>query len=134
MSECSAVEAAVEKRYPRRRVWNYGLEKSRPGRIGSRTMNLRFWDRMNGGALSSVVTISVVLQACAVVPPPPVEHKPTPVVDQSAKARDLRKQIRERDKRIEELEAQLEALKLIDQDSKNQKPLLRSPAALPPLE
>jgi len=89
---------------------------------------------MNGSALSSVVTISVVLQACAVVPPPPVEHQPTPVVDQSAKARDLRKQIRERDKRIEELEAQLEALKLIDQDSKNQKPLLRPATTLPPLE
>lgn len=78
--------------------------------------------------------MSVVLQACAVVPPPPVEQKPSPVVDQSAKLRDLRKQIRERDKRIEELESQLEALKLIDQDSEKQKTLLRPPTTLPPRE
>lgn len=89
---------------------------------------------MKGRALSSVVMISVVLQACAVAPPPPVEQKPNPVADQSAKLRDLRKQLRERDRRIEELEAQLEALKVIDQDYKNQKPLLRPPSTLPPLE
>ena len=84
--------------------------------------------------LSGAVLMAVVLQACAIVPPPPVEPKPHPVGDQSAKVRELRKQIRERDQRIEELESQLEALKLIDQDSSNQKTLLRPPATLPPIE
>lgn len=97
-------------------------------------MNLRLWYGMNGSALSVAVMMSVILQACAVVPPPSSEQTPHPVVDQSAKVRDLRKQIRERDQRIEDLEAQLEALKLIDQDLKNQKPLFRPPPTLKPLE
>ncbi len=134
MSTCPDAEEAAEKRYPRPEVWIYGLAKSRPDRIGSRTINLRLWYRMNGRALTRAVTMSLILQACAIAPPPPLEHKPTPVADQSAKVRDLRKQIRERERRIEELESQLEALKLIDQDSKNQKPLLRPSTTLPPPE
>jgi len=84
--------------------------------------------------LGSVVTMAVVLQGCAIAPPPPVEQKPNPVVDQSVKVRDLRKQIRERDERIQELESQLEALKLIDQDSRQQKMLLKPPTTLESLE
>jgi hypothetical protein len=78
--------------------------------------------------------MSILLQACAIAPSPSVEQKPNPVVDQSAKLRDLRKQIRERDRRIEELESQLEALKLIDQDSVKQKTPLKPPTTLEPLE
>lgn len=78
--------------------------------------------------------MSLVLQACAIAPPPPLEQKPNPVADQSAKVRELRKQIRERDRRIEELESQLEALKLIDQDSVKQKTPLKPPATLESLE
>ena len=85
-------------------------------------------------ALGGAVTVAFALQGCTLPPSTPVDQKPVPVVDRSAKVRELRKQIRERDQRIEELEAQLEALKLIDQDSKNQKPLLRPPTTLPPLE
>ena len=84
--------------------------------------------------LGSVVTMAVVLQGCAIAPLPPVEQKPHPVVDQSVKVRDLRKQIRERDERIQELESQLEALKLIDQDSRQQKMLLKPPTTLESLE
>lgn len=76
---------------------------------------------MNGRTLTRAVMMSLVLQACAIAPPPSVAQKPTLVVDQSAKVRDLRKQIRERERRIQELESQLEALKLIDQDSVKQK-------------
>jgi len=115
-------------------IGNYGLEKSRPGRIGSHTMNLKLWHRMNGSLLTRAVVISVVVRGCAIAPPPPVEREPNPVVDQSAKVRDLRKQIRERDRRIEELESQLEALKLIDQDSVKQKTPLKPPTTLKPLE
>ena len=99
-------------------------------------MNLNLSDINRWTVLSGAVLMAVVIQACAIVPPPPVEPKPNVnlVGDQSAKVRELRKQIRERDQRIEELESQLEALKLIDQDSSNQKTLLRPPATLPPIQ
>ncbi|MGE0642168.1 MAG: hypothetical protein AB7P24_00715 [Nitrospira sp.] len=85
-------------------------------------------------ALLGTVSVALVIQGCASPPSPTVESKPVPVVDRSVKARELRKQIRERDRRIEELESQLEALKLIDQDSKKQKIPIRPPTTLKPLE
>jgi hypothetical protein len=84
--------------------------------------------------LGGAVTVAIALQGCTSPPPASVDQKPVPVVDRSAKVRELRKQIRERDQRIEELEAQLEALKLIDQDSIHQKPQLRPPSTLQPME
>jgi hypothetical protein len=84
--------------------------------------------------LGGAVTVAIALQGCTAPPPTSVDQKPVPVVDRSTKVRELRKQIRERDQRIQELEAQLEALKLIDQDSIHQKPLLRPPSTLQPLE
>lgn len=93
-------------------------------------MNISLSTRKSWNTLGSAVTMSVVLQACAAAPPSPIEETPNPVVDQSAKMRDLRKQIRERDERIKELESQLEALKLIDQDSVKQKTPLRPPTTL----
>ncbi len=99
-------------------------------------MNVNLSNINRWNVLSGAVLLAVALQACAIVPPPPVEPKSNPnsVGDQSAKVRELRKQLRERDQRIEELESQLEALKLIDQDSSNQKTLLRPPTTLPPIE
>jgi TolA-binding protein len=47
---------------------------------------------------------------------------------------DLQRQIREREKRIAELEAQLEALKLIDQDMEKRRQFSRPPATLTPIE
>ena len=96
-------------------------------------MNLNLSSINRWNVLSGAVLMAIALQACAIAPPP-VELKPNLVGDQSAKVCELRKQIRERDQRIEELESQLEALKLIDQDSNNQKTLLRPPATLPPIE
>ncbi|GKS64007.1 hypothetical protein YTPLAS72_13110 [Nitrospira sp.] len=96
-------------------------------------VNLSHLNRWN--VLSGAVLMAVVIQACTIVPPsPPVEPRPNPVGDQSAKVRELRKQIRERDQRIEELESQLEALKLIDQDSIKQKIPIRPPTTLKSLE
>jgi TolA-binding protein len=97
-------------------------------------MNEKISCRKNWSALGGAVMMSILLQACAIASSPSVEQKPNPVVDQSAKLRELRKQIRERDRRIEELESQLEALKLIDQDSVKQKTPLKPPATLEPLE
>jgi predicted RNase H-like nuclease (RuvC/YqgF family) len=48
----------------------------------------------------------------------------------SDRVQSLEKQLRERDKRIEELEAQLEALKLIDQEHENKRKPIRPPTTL----
>jgi TolA-binding protein len=97
-------------------------------------MNFSSSRRNSWNALIGTVTVAVAIQGCTSPRSPVVEQKTVPVVDGSVKVRELRKQIRERDKRIEELESQLEVLKLIDQDSKNQKTLLRPPTTLEPLE
>ncbi|MBK9305936.1 MAG: hypothetical protein IPM58_02340 [Nitrospira sp.] len=97
-------------------------------------MNLNL-SNMNGwNALSGTVMVALALQGCTAPPSTMVERKPVPIVDLSDKVRELRKQIRERDQRIEELESQLEALKLIDQDSIKQKIPIRPPTTLTPLE
>lgn len=97
-------------------------------------MNRELSYRKSWSVLGKAVTMSIVLHACAIAPPAPVDQKRHPVVEESAKVRNLQQQIRERDKRIEELESQLEALKLIDQDSMRQKTPLRPPTMLEPLE
>ena len=84
--------------------------------------------------LGSVVMVSLVLSACGKVPPTPVKQKNDPVVDLSGKVQSLQRQLRERDKRIAELESQLEALKLIDQDSERQKKPLQPPAPPTPIQ
>lgn len=121
--------SAIKARYG-----NGGLEKSRHDRLGSHAMHLSLSRMKSWNTLGGAVTVAIVLQGCTFPSSAPVDQKPVPVVDRSAKVRELQKQIRERDQRIAELEAQLEALKLIDQDSKNQKPLFRPPTTLQPLE
>lgn len=81
-----------------------------------------------------MVLVSLVLNACGTVPPTPVKQKNDPVVDLSGKVQSLQRQLRERDKRIAELESQLEALKLIDQDSERQKKPLHPPATSTPVQ
>jgi predicted RNase H-like nuclease (RuvC/YqgF family) len=84
--------------------------------------------------------MSVLLSACETTPITPVNQRCEPVsdrpdrLDRSDKVPSLQRQIREKDKRIEELESQLEALKLIDQDSKKQRNPLRTPPALTPIK
>ncbi len=97
-------------------------------------MNVSLSSMNRWNALSGAVTVIIALQGCTSPPSTTVEKKPVPVVESSTKVRELRKQIRERDQRIEELESQLEALKLIDQDSINQKTLLKPPTTLHSLE
>jgi TolA-binding protein len=97
-------------------------------------MNLSLSSMSSWNALSGAVTVAIVLQGCTSPSTTTVEQKPVPVVDRSAEVRELRKQIRERDQRIEKLESQLEALKLIDQDSEKQKPPFKPPTTLRPLE
>ena len=89
-------------------------------------------------SLISAVTLALTLSACRTSPPSPVEHKSDSAGDMSVKVQTLQKQVQERDKlieerdkRIEELEAQLNALKLIDQDREKQRKPLRPPTLEP---
>ena len=89
--------------------------------------------KLTGSAIGAVV-FSVALSACRPVPTATVPPKSDPVVDMSGKVQSLLKQIQERDKRIEELEAQLDALKLIDQDREKQRKPLRAPTSVEPIQ
>lgn len=109
------------------------LEKLWRDRIGSQEMNLGQPIQSRWTVLTGAATVALALQGCT-SPHPPVEQQPVPIVDRSTKVRDLQKQIRERDQRIEELTSQLEALKMIDLDPEKQKPLLKPPTTLRPLE
>jgi hypothetical protein len=85
------------------------------------------------GAMGAVL-LSVALSACKPVPTATPQPKGDPAVDLSVKVQALQKQIQERDKRIEELEAQLDALKLIDQDREKQRKPLRAPTSVEPIQ
>jgi predicted RNase H-like nuclease (RuvC/YqgF family) len=76
------------------------------------------------------VSLSVALSGCGTAPATTVESKREPAVDMSGKVQALQRQIQERDKRIEELEAQLDALKVIDQDHEKQRKPLRPPTTI----
>ncbi len=85
------------------------------------------------GPIGAVI-LSVALSACGSAPTAMVQPKSDPAVDMSAKVQSLQKQIQERDKRIEELESQLNALKLIDQESEKQRKPLRPPTSVEPVQ
>lgn len=89
--------------------------------------------KLMGSAMGAVV-FSVALSACRPVPIATAPPKSDPVVDLSGKVQSLQKQVQERDKRIEELEAQLDALKLIDQDREKQRKPLRAPTSVEPFQ
>ena len=91
------------------------------------------WTKLMGSAMGAVV-FSVALSACRPVPIATAPPKSDPVVDLSGKVQSLQKQVQERDKRIEELEAQLDALKLIDQDREKQRKPLRAPTSVEPFQ
>lgn len=88
--------------------------------------------KLMGSAMGAVV-FSLALSACRPVPTATVAPKSDPV-DMSGKVQSLQKQVQERDKRIEELEAQLDALKLIDQDREKQRKPLRAPTSVEPFQ
>jgi hypothetical protein len=92
--------------------------------------------------LTGAMMVSATLSACGTVPatvppavpPAKVQHKSDPPPDMSGKVQSLEKQIQERDKRIQDLEAQLDALKLIDQEHEKQRKPLRPPTTLEPAQ
>lgn len=83
-----------------------------------------------GGTLCLVVTMS----SCGFMPVTSADKKSDRTAVESSLVPDLQRQIREREKRIAELEAQLEALKLIDQDMEKRRQFSRPPATLTPIE
>lgn len=82
--------------------------------------------------------MAIALSGCGTLHPlssPPcasVANKSDPAAVDSSVGQSFQRQIREREKRIAELEAQLDALKVIDQDMEKRRKSSRSPATLTP--
>jgi hypothetical protein len=77
---------------------------------------------------------AVALSACASQPVTPVKQKSDPAAIDSAVVQSLQRKIIEQEKRIADLEAQLDTLKVIDQDLTKRKRPSRPPATLTPIE
>jgi TolA-binding protein len=86
------------------------------------------------GSLGSGFCLAIVLSACGTAPATPVVHRSNQVVEESSVVQSLQKQLRERERRIDELEAQLNILKMIDQDVQVRRKPARTPATLTPSE
>jgi len=85
------------------------------------------WIRLGSGLLWIIA-----LSACGTLSATSVDKKSDPAAVDSSVVQSLQRQVRERDKRIAELEAQLDALKVIDQDMEQRRKSSRSPATLTP--
>ena len=89
----------------------------------------RTWSILGGGLLWLIA-----LTACGTLPASMVDKKREPAAGDSSVVRSLQRQIREQEKRIAELEAQLDTLKVIDQDMEKRRKFSRPPATLTPIE
>jgi len=78
--------------------------------------------------------LAVILGSCGTLPATTVDKKRDAAAIDSSVVQSLQRQIREREKRIAELEAQLDALKVIDQDMEKRRQSGRPPVTLTPLE
>ena len=78
--------------------------------------------------------MAIILGSCGTLPTNPVDKKRDPATVDSSVVQSLQRQVREREKRIAELEAQLDALKVIDQDMEKRRKSSRPPATLTPIE
>ena len=87
------------------------------------------WRSLGGGLLWAIA-----LSGCGTLPATSVCKKSDPAAVDSSVVQSLQRQVREREKRIAELEAQLDALKVIDQDMEKRRKSSRPPATLTPIE
>ena len=78
--------------------------------------------------------MAVALGACGTLPFGSTDKKHDRTAVDSSVVQSLQRQIKDREKRIAELEAQLDALKLIDQDMEKRRQFSRPPATLTPIE
>jgi hypothetical protein len=85
-------------------------------------------------ALGGSLCLALILGACGILPASTVDKKRDPVMVDSSVVQSLQRQIKEREKRIADLEAQLDALKVIDQDIEKRRQSSRPPATLTPIE
>jgi hypothetical protein len=76
--------------------------------------------------------VALTLSACGTLSATSVNKKSEPAAVDSSVVQSFQRQIREREKRIAELEAQLDALKVIDQDLEKWRKSSRPPATLTP--
>jgi hypothetical protein len=92
-------------------------------------MRERAWSSLGGSLL-----LAITLSACGTLPASTVDKKCDPAAVDSGVVRSLQRQIREQEKRIAELEAQLDTLKVIDQDMEKRRKSSRPPVTLTPIE
>ena len=85
-------------------------------------------------SLGGTLCLAVTMSSCGIMPVTSADKKSDRTAVESSLVPDLQRQIREREKRIAELEAQLDALKLIDQDMEKRRQFSRPPATLTPIE
>lgn len=78
--------------------------------------------------------MAVALASCGILPVSSAGKKSDRAAVDASVVQSLQRQVRDRDKRIAELEAQLDALKVIDQDMEKRRQFSRPPATLTPLE
>jgi septal ring factor EnvC (AmiA/AmiB activator) len=78
--------------------------------------------------------VAVALGACGTLPFGSTDKKNDRTAVDSSVVQSLQRQIKDREKRIAELEAQLDALKVIDQDLEKRRQFNRPPATLTPIE
>jgi len=78
--------------------------------------------------------VAVALGACGILPVSSADKQSDRTAVDSSVVQSLQRQIKDREKRIAELEAQLDALKLIDQDIEKRRQPSRPPATLTPIE
>ncbi len=78
--------------------------------------------------------MAVALSSCGILPFSSADKKSDRTAVDASVVQSLQRQIKDRDKRIAELEAQLDALKLIDQDMERRRQFSRPPAMLTPIK
>ena len=85
-------------------------------------------------SLGGSLCVAVALGACGILPVGSADKKSDRTAVDASVVQSLQRQIKDREKRIAELEAQLDALKLIDQDMQKRRQFNRPPATLSPIE
>lgn len=85
-------------------------------------------------SLGGSLWLAVTLGSCGILPVSSADKKSDRAAVDASAVQSLQRQIRDREKRIAELEAQLDALKVIDQDIEKRRQFGRPPATLTPIE
>ena len=85
-------------------------------------------------SLGGSLCLAVALGSCGTLSVSSVDKKNGRAAVDASVVQSLQRQIKDREKRIAELEAQLDALKVIDQDMEKRRQSSRPPATLTPIE